>query len=73
VRVTFAEDARVVYRLSGTGTAGATLRVYIERYESAPDRLELPVAEVLAPVVKVANDLADIAALTGRSEPSVIT
>ena len=73
VRVTFAEDARVVYRLSGTGTAGATLRVYIERYESAPDRLELPVAEVLAPVVTVANDLADIAALTGRSEPSVIT
>jgi phosphoglucomutase len=73
VRVTFAEDARVVYRLSGTGTAGATLRVYIERYESAPDRLELPVAEVLAPVVAVANDLADIAALTGRSEPSVIT
>jgi phosphoglucomutase len=73
VRVTFAEDARVVYRLSGTGTAGATLRVYIERYESAPDRLELPVAEVLAPVVAVANALADIAALTGRSEPSVIT
>ncbi|MGU3360287.1 alpha-D-glucose phosphate-specific phosphoglucomutase [Methylobacterium sp. M6A4_1b] len=73
VRVTFAEDARVVYRLSGTGTAGATLRVYVERYEAAPDRLELPVAEVLAPVVAVANALADIAALTGRSEPSVIT
>jgi len=73
VRVTFAEDARVVYRLSGTGTAGATLRVYIERYESAPDRLERPVAEVLAPVVAVAHELADIAALTGRSEPSVVT
>jgi phosphoglucomutase len=63
----------VVYRLSGTGTAGATLRVYIERYESAPDRLERPVAEVLAPVVAVAHELADIAALTGRSEPSVVT
>ncbi|KQT73725.1 phosphoglucomutase [Methylobacterium sp. Leaf465] len=73
VRVTFAEDARVVYRLSGTGTAGATLRVYIERYEAAPDRLELPVAEVLAPVVAVANALADIAALTGRAAPSVVT
>jgi phosphoglucomutase len=73
VRITFAEDARVVYRLSGTGTAGATLRVYIERYESDPARLERPVAEVLAPVVAVANELADIAALTGRTEPSVVT
>lgn len=73
VRIVFAEDARVVYRLSGTGTAGATLRVYIERYESAPERLELPIAEVLAPVVAVAESLADIAAITGRTEPSVIT
>ncbi|KQT10057.1 phosphoglucomutase [Methylobacterium sp. Leaf399] len=73
VRIVFAEDARVVYRLSGTGTAGATLRVYIERYESAPGRLERPIAEVLAPVVAVADALADIAAITGRSQPSVIT
>ena len=73
VRVTFAEDARIVYRLSGTGTAGATLRVYIERYEAAPDRLERPVAEVLAPVVAVARELADIERLTGRAEPSVVT
>ncbi|TXM64515.1 alpha-D-glucose phosphate-specific phosphoglucomutase [Methylobacterium sp. WL120] len=73
VRVTFAEDARIVYRLSGTGTAGATLRVYIERYEAAPDRLERPVAEVLAPLVAVAGELAEIAALTGRAEPSVVT
>ncbi|GJD44224.1 Phosphoglucomutase [Methylobacterium cerastii] len=73
VRVTFAEDARIVYRLSGTGTAGATLRVYIERYEAAPDRLERPVAEMLAPLVAVAGELAEIAALTGRAEPSVVT
>jgi phosphoglucomutase len=73
VRITFAEDARIVYRLSGTGTAGATLRVYIERYEADPDRLELPVAEVLAPVVAVARELADIERLTGRAEPSVVT
>ena len=73
VRITFAEDARIVYRLSGTGTAGATLRVYIERYEAARDRLELPVAEVLAPVVAVARELADIERLTGRAEPSVVT
>ena len=73
VRITFAEDARIVYRLSGTGTAGATLRVYIERYESDPARLERPVAEVLAPVVAVARELADIEGITGRAEPSVVT
>ena len=73
VRITFAEDARIVYRLSGTGTAGATLRVYIESYESDPTRLEQPVAEVLAPDVAVARELADIAAITGRAEPSVVT
>ncbi|WP_232628454.1 alpha-D-glucose phosphate-specific phosphoglucomutase [Methylobacterium sp. Leaf118] len=73
VRITFAEDARIVYRLSGTGTAGATLRVYLERYESDPARLEQPVAEVLAPIVALARDLAEIEALTGRAEPSVVT
>ncbi|NEU14343.1 alpha-D-glucose phosphate-specific phosphoglucomutase [Methylobacterium sp. BTF04] len=73
IRIGFAEDARVVYRLSGTGTAGATLRVYIERYEAARDRLERPVAEVLASAVQAAGELADIAAITGRSEPSVVT
>ncbi|SOR29493.1 protein of unknown function [Methylorubrum extorquens] len=52
---------------------GATLRVYIERYEAAPDRLELPVADVLGPVVAVARELADIEAITGRAEPSVVT
>ncbi len=49
LRIAFAEDARVVFRLSGTGTAGATLRVYLERYENDPARLDRPVAEVLAP------------------------
>ncbi len=73
IRIAFAEDARVVFRLSGTGTAGATLRVYLERYESDPARLALPVAEVLAPVVEAAGALAEIAPRTGRSEPSVVT
>ncbi|GJD93195.1 alpha-D-glucose phosphate-specific phosphoglucomutase [Methylobacterium iners] len=73
IRITFEEDARVVYRLSGTGTAGATLRVYIERYEAARDRHELETQHVLASVVRAARQLADIERLTGRSEPSVIT
>ncbi len=73
IRIGFAEDARVVYRLSGTGTAGATLRVYIERFEPASGRLDRPVAEVLASAVAAAGAIADIAALTGRDAPSVVT
>jgi phosphoglucomutase len=73
IRILFAEDARAVFRLSGTGTSGATLRVYLERFEPDADRHDLPVGEVLAPVVQAANEIADIAARTGRSEPSVIT
>ncbi|WP_336489515.1 alpha-D-glucose phosphate-specific phosphoglucomutase [Methylobacterium nigriterrae] len=71
IRILFAEDARVVYRLSGTGTAGATLRVYIERYSA--DRLDAAVEEMLAPVVEAARALGAVAALTGREEPSVVT
>ncbi len=63
----------MVFRLSGTGTAGATLRVYLERYEADPARLDLPVPEVLAPVVEAARAIAEIAPRTGRDEPSVVT
>lgn len=71
VRIGFAEDARVVYRLSGTGTAGATLRVYIERYDR--DTHDADPAAVLAPVVEAARAIARIAEITGRDEPSVVT
>ena len=47
VRVSFTGGSRVVFRLSGTGTVGATLRVYLERYEADPERLMLPVEEAL--------------------------
>jgi phosphoglucomutase len=73
VRILFAEDARAVFRLSGTGTAGATLRVYLERYEPDPARHELATADVLADVAAVARELAQIERFTGRSEPSVVT
>jgi phosphoglucomutase len=73
VRVAFAGGARVVYRLSGTGTVGATLRVYLERYEADPDRLMLPVDAALAPVVAAAEEVAQIRAYTGRTAPDVTT
>ena len=73
VRVLFADGSRIVYRLSGTGTAGATLRVYLERYAPGPEGLDLDAQAALAPVIRAAHDLAGIAAHTGRSAPDVVT
>lgn len=73
VRILFKEDARAVFRLSGTGTSGATLRVYLERFVSDPERHTLPAADVLAPVIEAAKAIAQIEQHTGRSAPSVIT
>jgi phosphoglucomutase len=73
IRILFAEDARAVFRLSGTGTVGATLRVYLERFEADPARHGLPPAEVLAPVIAAAREIAGIEQHTGRAEPSVMT
>ncbi|HEV2300599.1 MAG TPA: alpha-D-glucose phosphate-specific phosphoglucomutase [Stellaceae bacterium] len=67
-----AGGSRIVYRLSGTGTEGATLRVYLEHYEPDPARHLLPAESVLAPLAAAAGEIAEIAALTGRSRPSVI-
>lgn len=73
VRVMFQDGSRIVYRLSGTGTEGATLRVYLERYAAGPGGLDLDAQEALAPVIRAAHALAGIAAHTGRVEPNVIT
>ena len=72
VRIDFEDGARIVYRLSGTGTEGATLRVYLEDYEPDPARHRQEAALALAPLGKAAAALADIAAITGRSDPSAI-
>ncbi|TCP44004.1 alpha-D-glucose phosphate-specific phosphoglucomutase [Rhodovulum marinum] len=73
LRIHFEGGARVVFRLSGTGTEGATLRVYLEEVVDDPARLDLPVDEVLAGVIAAAEALAGIAARTGREAPDVIT
>jgi phosphoglucomutase len=73
IRILFAGGSRIVYRLSGTGTSGATLRVYIERYEPDPSRHDLDTQEALAELIALAGTLADIEGHTGRKEPSVIT
>ena len=73
LRILFEGGARIVYRLSGTGTVGATLRIYIEHFEPDPARHDVPTQQALAPLVAVAGGLADIVARTGRAAPSVIT
>jgi phosphoglucomutase len=73
IRIHFEDGGRIVYRLSGTGTAGATLRVYIERFE--PDRAHqhIPIAAALRNLIALSSDLARIEQFTGRTAPSVIT
>ena len=72
VRVLLSDGARIVYRLSGTGTTGATLRVYLECYESDPSRLGLDTSVMVGPLGQLAADLAQIRVLTGLSQPSMI-
>ncbi len=73
LRVSFTDGSRFVIRLSGTGTEGATLRLYLERYVAGPDNLHLDVQEALAPVIGAAESLASIRAVTRRDAPDVVT
>jgi len=73
LRIGFTDGSRFVIRLSGTGTEGATLRLYLERYVAGPDGLDLDVQEALAPVIDAAEALARIREISGREGPQVIT
>ncbi len=73
LRIVFTDGARLVLRLSGTGTEGATIRLYLDRYVPGPDGLSENVQEALAPAIRAAEDLAGIRAATGRAGPDVIT
>lgn len=73
IRVYFTDGSRIVYRLSGTGTAGATLRVYIERFEPDAARHDIETQAALADLIDISRSLPDIAGRTGRAAPDVIT
>ncbi len=73
LRIGFAGGGRVVLRLSGTGTDGATLRVYLEKVEEDPARFGLDPQEALADIIAAAETIAGIKARTGRDAPDVIT
>ncbi len=73
LRIALEDGSRIVFRLSGTGTEGATLRVYLERYEPDAAKHHMPTQEALAPLIAAAEELAGIRARLQRSEPTVIT
>ncbi|XP_078444416.1 phosphoglucomutase, cytoplasmic 1-like [Wolffia australiana] len=73
IRFLFRDGSRLVFRLSGTGSEGATIRVYIEQYEKDPAKTGRDSQDALAPLVEVALKLSRIEELTGRSAPTVIT
>ena len=73
IRIAFVGGGRVVFRLSGTGTVGATLRVYLESYEKDPDALHMEAEAALSDMIASAESIAGIKAATGRTEPDVKT
>ncbi|MEE9345330.1 MAG: alpha-D-glucose phosphate-specific phosphoglucomutase [Methylococcales bacterium] len=73
IRIFFDNDSRIIFRLSGTGTEGATLRIYLEQYEADASLHQLDPQMVLSELIIIAETLCQVKLLTGRNEPSVIT
>jgi phosphoglucomutase len=73
LRFGFENGSRVVFRLSGTGTVGATLRIYFERYETDPAKLHLDTQEVLSDLIALVEEMIDLKKRSGRDGPTVIT
>ncbi len=73
IRVFFGEQSRIVYRLSGTGTGGATLRIYLEHYEPDAARQGEEPQTVLAELAAVSREIAEIPARLEREAPSLVT
>jgi phosphoglucomutase len=73
IRVIFEDGARVIFRLSGTGTEGATLRIYLESYEADPARQDIAAQVALADLIAVAEQLSGVKGRTGMAAPTVTT
>lgn len=73
VRVLFKDGSRIVFRLSGTGTQGATIRIYIEKYEPNVAKHDMDPQEALADLIEIAETISGVKAKTGRKKPDVIT
>ncbi len=73
IRIGFNNGSRIVFRLSGTGTVGATLRIYVERFEANPDLHDQDTQDVLAELIALAEQFCSVKNKTGRQQPTVIT
>ncbi|MEL7225380.1 MAG: alpha-D-glucose phosphate-specific phosphoglucomutase, partial [Cyanobacteria bacterium J06576_12] len=73
VRIGFTDGSRMVFRLSGTGTQGATVRLYLESYEPDEAKHDVDPQEALKPLIVIADQVSKLQALTGRDQPTVIT
>ncbi len=73
IRIIFDDKSRIIYRLSGTGTKGATIRIYIEGYTKDPGKLNQDTQAFLADLISLSRSLSRIKEHTGRQEPTVIT
>jgi len=73
LRFIFTDGSRIIFRLSGTGSSGATIRLYIEQYTDDKARLKEDAQKALADIIKVALDLSKLQEFTGRDKPTVIT
>ena len=73
LRILFENGSRIVFRLSGTGTVGATLRLYLERYARPDEDLHQELQSAIAPLLSAALEISNLPALTGRSAPTVIS
>jgi phosphoglucomutase len=73
LRIGFEDGSRIIFRLSGTGTQGATLRIYLEAYTQKETDFAANAHDLLKPLADIAGDIAQIQHFTGRSKPTVIT
>jgi phosphoglucomutase len=73
LRIIFTDGSRIVFRLSGTGTAGATLRIYLESYEPDVSKHHLDAQQLLATLISIALKISELRERTGRDKPTVIT
>merc|ERR1712073_172948 len=73
VRFLFEDGSRIIFRLSGTGVAGATVRMYLEKYEAATGDLDQHQFDVVKPLAAIALEVSKLQEFTGRDAPSVIT
>merc|ERR1719379_2434943 len=73
IRFIFEDKSRIIFRLSGTGVAGATVRLYLEKYTGPDGDLTLHAFDVVKPLAAIAEELSTLKTYTGRDTPTVIT